>query len=454
MWEHLSEVEFARRFEVLRTAHSFSMFFSSEWPPADVLGALAHQAGRLDEAIAYWRATGVTVENGGLDDPLLPMDQLSDAARSSANFDALVSNVSTPSNVLREIWESEGPTPELAEHPGIPMDLLLDLEDEDEELILAAAANLSLSEEIFFKLWELEDEDPWRPFTDLRIALMNSPATPGEWLGRPPLDEAWLEGLAGSEDDLFRQEDVMVKVSQMSNPATEPRVLADHGSDINPEVRGAVASNPRCPTDILWILSVDGEAFVRRDAARNSRAPSDLTGLLSEVVEVTRSKSTQGDTEVLVADELLNEGLEAQERENIKEAIGFFSSGVAAGSSICAYKLGFIFDQAGDRTKARTWFAKGSAMGNTPSMNRLAEIAINDDQDFSRARVLFEQVLSCPEDLSSSPLVGRGSALYGLGYLDFYEDSRDSARTYLVQAAEMGIAQATLILQEIDSEAQ
>lgn len=451
MWEHLSESEYARRYQSIRIAADFGMMFSSEWSPSDILGALAQQSGDSGSAVEYWESAGIPAGQGGAEDPLAPPAELRRYAESPSNWEALLANITTPSDVLQLIYEDQGLSPELAEHPGVPMSILSDaLSEVEEEVMLAAAANMSLSEEMFFKLAELEDEDPWRPFTELRIALMNSPATPHEWLEKSPLDEEWLNSFSGPGDEVLRLEDIQVKVAQMRNPATDPQVLVEHLDDISGDVRAAVAENPRCPRETLWKLSVDPDAQVRRAAVANPRAPKELTGWTSGPSEDDDGTGTEipNRSEVDV-DELFNKGLEQQQLGKFDAAIEFYLAGAVAGDAVCAFKLGLLYGIVGDQNNSRWWYSRGSSMGNIPCMNALASIALDIDQDVYRARELCEQALASPDESDADPRHSKGRTFYILGYLDHLEGEYHRARENLRTASSMGVGEADALLRTL-----
>ena len=253
MWEHLPQAERERRIALLEVSAAtgdLSASDSESFGEKAILGLWALEAGDTDRAMELWTdffGTENEVANE-LIDPRTPASVLIEAADDPDNWPDLGTNISTPPHILSMIWEQGGPSPELAEHPLLPMECLGDIVDQEPEVILGAARNSGLDETTFEELMGLEDPDPWRPWSELRIELHRSVALPASRLAdAQPLDSEWRESFSGPGDSVFRDEDVAIAVALVKHPGLPVDRLIAYASDINPAVRQAVAQNPRTP---------------------------------------------------------------------------------------------------------------------------------------------------------------------------------------------------------------
>ena len=253
MWEHLPEAERERRIALLEASAVTGDLTASDseaFGEKAILGLWAREAGDIDRAMELWTdffGTEDEVANE-LIDPRTPASVLIEAADDPDNWPDLSTNISTPPHILSMIWEEGGPSPELAEHPLLPMECLADILDQEPEVILGAARNSGLDETTFEELIGLEDPDPWRPWSELRVELHRSVALPASRLAEAhPLDSEWRESFSGPGDSVFRDEDVAIAVALVKHPGLPVERLIAYASDINPAVRREVARNPRTP---------------------------------------------------------------------------------------------------------------------------------------------------------------------------------------------------------------
>jgi hypothetical protein len=277
MWEHLDSGERNRRLQRLVQAATHG---GSDWEafsPESVIGALAYQDGDGARALEIWAGCYPdALGSGELDDSLVDSAVLWEAAQDENNWEAICTNVMAPPELLRQIWDEGGSTAILAEHPGLPVDLLDDLTDEEPEVLLGAARNVSIPLDKFDDKFGYVEVDEWRPFSELEVTLRGNACVPDGDLLYPPLDEEWIETWSSPGDEVFYREDIEIKCAQVRHPAIPLEVLKAHVFDVTPEVRAAAAGNPRMPQEVLIGIALDPTHVVRAAVRANSAASEEI----------------------------------------------------------------------------------------------------------------------------------------------------------------------------------